>query len=89
MSVTIRGQYELQQEIGSGGMGKVYQAKDLKLNRSVAIKRLIAAGNSSEDKRRRFIIEAQAASALNQPNINVLIRTPGGRWDAQRPTLFN
>ena len=69
MSVTIRGQYELQQEIGSGGMGKVYQAKDLKLNRSVAIKRLIAVGNSSEDKRRRFIIEAQAASALNHPNI--------------------
>ena len=69
MSVTIRGQYELQQEIGSGGMGKVYQAKDLKLNRSVAIKRLLAAGNSSEDKRRRFIIEAQAASALNHPNI--------------------
>lgn len=59
----------MQQEIGSGGMGKVYQAKDLKLNRSVAIKRLMAAGNSSEDKRRRFIIEAQAASALNHPNI--------------------
>lgn len=69
MNVTIRGQYELQQEIGSGGMGKVYQAKDLKLNRSVAIKRLHAVGHSSEAKRRRFIIEAQAASALNHPNI--------------------
>ena len=69
MSVTIRGQYELQQEIGSGGMGKVYQAKDLKLNRNVAIKRLLATGNSSDEKRRRFVIEAQAASALNHPNI--------------------
>ena len=59
----------MQQEIGSGGMGKVYQAKDLKLNRNVAIKRLLSAGHSTADKRRRFIIEAQSASALNHPNI--------------------
>ena len=69
MSQTIRGQYEVQQEIGSGGMGKVYQAKDLKLNRTVAIKALLAAARGNEERRRRFIIEAQSASALNHPNI--------------------
>ena len=69
MSQTIRGQYEVQQEIGSGGMGKVYQAKDLKLNRTVAIKALLAGARGNEERRRRFIIEAQSASALNHPNI--------------------
>ena len=69
MSQTIRGQYEVQQEIGSGGMGKVYQAKDLKLNRTVAIKALLAVARGNEERRRRFIIEAQSASALNHPNI--------------------
>ncbi|WP_051670819.1 serine/threonine-protein kinase [Bryobacter aggregatus] len=69
MSQTIRGQYEVQQEIGSGGMGKVYQAKDLKLGRTVAIKALHAAAGGNEERRRRFLLEAQSASALNHPNI--------------------
>ncbi len=59
----------MQQEIGSGGMGKVYLAKDLKLNRMVAVKALLATARGNDERRRRFIIEAQSASALNHPNI--------------------
>ena len=54
--------------IGSGGMGKVYRARDPRLNREVAIKVLARAG-SDLSRQRRLTDEAQAASALNHPNI--------------------
>ncbi len=50
-------------------MGEIYKAQDARLNRFVAIKVLTAAKSGDADRRRRFIQEAQAASALNHPNI--------------------
>jgi serine/threonine-protein kinase len=61
--------YRLIEKIGSGGMGEIYKAQDARLNRFVAIKALTAAKSGDADRRRRFIQEAQAASALNHPNI--------------------
>ena len=54
--------------LGSGGMGEVYRSRDTRLNRDVAIKILTSAG-SDQRRQRRFTDEAQAASALNHPNI--------------------
>ena len=61
--------YQLLEKVGSGGMGEVYKAQDSRLNRFVAIKVLRDGASGSADKRRRFFQEAQAASALNHPNI--------------------
>jgi len=62
-------QYELLEKLGSGGMGDIYKAQDKKLGRFVAIKALTLESGSDPDRRRRFVQEAQAASALNHPNI--------------------
>ena len=66
---TKLGRYEIRSKIGAGGMGEVYHARDTKLNRDVAIKVLPTALSQDEDRLRRFEQEAQAASALNHPNI--------------------
>src|SRR5689334_17044648 len=63
------GQYEIVAPIGAGGMGEVYRARDAALGRDVAIKVLPAAFAHDEDRLRRFVQEAQAAAALNHPNI--------------------
>src|SRR6478609_3178538 len=60
---TRLGPYEIESLIGSGGMGEVYKAHDGRLNRTVAIKRLIA------DNARQFQSEARAIAALNHPHI--------------------
>jgi serine/threonine protein kinase len=62
------GSYEIVSLIGAGGMGEVYRARDLQLNRDVAIKVLL---NLSTDpvRLRRFEQEARAAAAINHPNI--------------------
>jgi Tol biopolymer transport system component/predicted Ser/Thr protein kinase len=62
------GSYEIQDKLGAGGMGWVYRATDLRLHRTAAIK-VLPAGEVSDSARRRFVREAQAASALNHPNI--------------------
>lgn len=62
-------QYQFLEKLGSGGMGEIYKAQDTKLNRFVAIKVLPSAKSGDPERRRRFIQEAQAASALNHPNI--------------------
>ena len=67
-SDTIQHYTDLQQ-LGVGGMGVVFKARDTRLNRTVVIKALHPEKARDADARRRFFQEAQAASALNHPNI--------------------
>ena len=66
---TMLGPYEIRAPLGAGGMGEVYRAHDKRLRRDVALKVLSPDLLRDELKRRRFADEAQAASALNHPNI--------------------
>ena len=66
---TQLGPYEIQSPIGAGGMGEVYRAHDIRLDRIVAIKILPASFATDPDRLQRFAQEARAAAALNHPNI--------------------
>jgi len=70
---TLVGPYELLDKLGSGGMGVVFRAKDIRLHREVAVKLLhegyLGAGTPGNNSQERFLREARAASALNHPNI--------------------
>src|SRR5262245_27382342 len=63
------GPYEVVSVLGAGGMGEVYRARDPRLDRIVAVKALPADKLADEGRKRRFLAEARAASALNHPNI--------------------
>jgi eukaryotic-like serine/threonine-protein kinase len=68
----VAGKYKIIAEIGQGGMGIVYKADDIKLKRCVALKFLPPHLMNSPELKERFVIEAQAAAALNHPNICVI-----------------
>src|SRR5215218_2070623 len=61
--------YEVFEEIGRGGMGIVYRARDTRLDRIVALKMILAGAHADPDQRARFLQEARAAAQLQHPNI--------------------
>jgi serine/threonine protein kinase len=66
---TVIGGFRIAREIGRGGMGVVFKARDDKLDRDVAIKVLAPAFAHSEERRRRFLREAKSAARIVHPNI--------------------
>jgi serine/threonine protein kinase len=66
---TMLGHYELLQSLGRGGMGEVFLARDKRLERNVAIKRILPEHSSDIEWRRRFDKEVKAISALNHQNV--------------------
>jgi eukaryotic-like serine/threonine-protein kinase len=66
---TQLGPYTIQSQIGAGGMGEVYRARDTRLGRDVALKILPESFARDADRLRRFELEEQAVAALNHPNI--------------------
>lgn len=69
LGTILAGRYEIQQVIGGGGMGLVYKARHVMMNRIVAIKMLHHHLTNSPEALKRFQLEAQAASCLSLPNI--------------------
>ena len=69
---TTLGPYEIQAPLGAGGMGEVYKATDTRLDRTVAIKVLLAHVADDPDLRQRFEREAKTISSLNHPHICTL-----------------
>ena len=69
LSAAVGARYEISDEIGRGGMGVVFRARDVRLRRSVAIKLLPPELAFREEVRSRFLREAQTAAQLSHPNI--------------------
>src|SRR5262249_53885682 len=61
--------YEVQEVLGRGGMGVVYRARHVRLNRSVTLKMLLIGAHVSPGPRERFSREAEAVAGLRHPNI--------------------
>jgi serine/threonine protein kinase len=79
------GHYQIEGKIGEGGMGVVFRARDLHLDRFVAIKVLPLEFSADARRLRRFVREAKAASAVNHPNIATIYEigeSEGHHWIA-------
>jgi len=77
--------YEILDELGRGGMGVVYRARDLELDRVVAMKFLPEATSKDERAAERFIIEARAAAKLDHPNVCTIYEV--GRSESGQPFI--
>ncbi|MEP7001523.1 MAG: serine/threonine-protein kinase, partial [bacterium] len=69
LQTALAGEYSIQRELGRGGMGIVYLARDVQLDRDVAIKVLPSHLSSRPGLRERFLREARTAAGLSHPNI--------------------
>ena len=70
----LAGQYDIERELGRGGMGIVYLARDVRLDRLVAIKVLPRTHGTNPELRERFLREARTAAQLSHPNIVPIYR---------------
>src|SRR5262249_30850987 len=61
--------YEIEDELGRGGMGVVYKARNLRLNRAVALKMVLAGAHAGREAAFRFVTEAETVARLQHPNI--------------------
>jgi serine/threonine protein kinase len=78
------GPYEVLSELGQGSMGVVYRARDLRLEREVALK--VLHGSADEDASRRFVAEARAIARLHHPNVVTL--HDAGVWNGKRTLVL-
>ncbi|MEO8622818.1 MAG: protein kinase, partial [bacterium] len=69
LQAALAGEYSIQRELGRGGMGIVYLARDVQLDRDVAIKVLPGHLSARPGLRERFLREARTAAGLSHPNI--------------------
>src|SRR5271157_5738143 len=81
--------YEIVAPLGAGNMGEVYRARDTKLKRDVAIKVLPEYWSHDPERLRRFEQEAQAAAALNHPNIVSIFHVGQYEGSPYRPWLYS
>lgn len=81
---TRLGRYEIAAELGRGGMGVVFRARDTHLQRDVALKVLPPAVAADPDRRARFKREAELLAALNHPNIAAIYGFEQGQHEEER-----